>query len=53
MSVQNRRCADCTKGLVCSWSKVIDKFDEDVAKFPIGTVINIVECPEFAEVTPE
>lgn len=28
--VIDRKCQDCRKGLVCSWSKVIDKFDDEV-----------------------
>lgn len=48
--VIDRKCQDCRKGLVCSWSKVIDKFDDEVAKMPIGTVVKIQNCPEFEEV---
>ena len=51
--VIDRKCQDCRKGLVCSWSKVIDKFDDEVAKMPIGTVIKIQNCPEFEEVELE
>jgi len=50
MAVENRKCLDCKKSLVCSWSKIIDKFDDEVAKNPIGTVIDIKECPEFEEI---
>jgi hypothetical protein len=48
MAVTNKICADCDKSLVCAWCKVIDKFDDEIAKNPINTVINITECPEFS-----
>ena len=50
MAVVNRKCADCTKYMVCLWSKTIDKFDNEVAKNPIGVEIEILSCPEFEEV---
>lgn len=50
MAVENKKCLDCKKSLVCSWSKIIDKFDDEVTKNPIGTVIDIKECPEFEEI---
>jgi hypothetical protein len=50
MAVVNKICSNCNKSLVCAWCKVIDKFDDEVSKNPINTVIEIKECPEFDEV---
>lgn len=41
MSVLNKICMDCDKSTVCQWATTIDKFDDDVAKKPIGAVIVI------------
>lgn len=50
MAVENKICEDCDKSLVCAWSKVIDKFDEEVVKNPIQATIEIKECPEYLNV---
>ena len=50
MAIQNKICKDCDKYTVCSWAKTIDKFDEEMVKNPINTIIEIKECPEFKDV---
>ena len=30
MAVENKICNDCDKSIVCSWCKIIDKFDDEV-----------------------
>ena len=51
MAVENKICNDCDKSIVCSWCKVIDKFDDEVVKNPIDVTIEIKDCPEFKEIT--
>ena len=50
MAVENKICNDCDKSVVCQWVKIIDKFDEEVAKNPIQATIEIKECPEYLNV---
>lgn len=51
MAVENKICNDCSKSVVCSWYKSINKFDPECTKNnPIETVIEIKSCPEFDEV---
>jgi hypothetical protein len=51
MAVENKICNDCSKSVVCSWYKTINKFDPDCTKNNvIETVIEIKDCPEFDEV---
>ena len=47
--VENKICENCDKSLVCSWGKIIDKFDPEVKKDAIGATIEIKECPEYKE----
>ena len=51
MAVENKICTDCDKSIVCSWCKVIYKFDDEVVKNPIDATIEIKDCPEFKEIT--
>ena len=48
--VINRKCKDCNKLLVCSWSKIIDKFDDEIKKSLIGVTIKFENCSEFDNV---
>jgi hypothetical protein len=50
MAVINKICMDCDKSTVCQWATIIDKFDDEVAKKPIGAVIEIKECPEYKDI---
>lgn len=50
MSVVNKICNDCDKSTVCNWCTTINKFDDEIAKNPIGATIEIKNCPEFKEV---